>query len=543
MRSERVFGHIAIVFSLAALLALISGCGSAATGMPTGSPATYGGTLNAAYEDALDVISQLALGTLKLEGTADAVTEAQAADLLPLWEALSGNALQVEAERLAVAGQIEAKMTQAQVAAIAGMALTQADEQAWVPSQGFAAMPGGEAPGGGRAAGASPGGAAAGAPNLSEEERAAMRDQLQNMTDEERAAMRAQFGQQGGAGGIRPGVTGGTTSGVVRAVIMVLAQRSGQPLGIGDPRGPMPGPEESAEVTEADTAEPSSTPEPKATPTAEPTAEPLSTPAAPSPTPSAQAALPVVNVIASVSSATTGTVVRPPVETPTAASATSALTPALVQIEDTDPGPPFSVEVSLNQATPNPLLDGTRIYRVSGLLRNDGDAVYAVKTVHITFFDSSGFRGSYNPFPRRRYGEYIWHGALEADFGCMLLAPGEACPFTAEIAAYDMGSFLVHADAVIAEWREPAPVEPGRGPELRADRSGQQRQDQRYHPQPQHIRHQKRCSQRLATRCQRPDHVHRVSLPRPVHRPGCRRLVRGDGPRRTLHHLPSSCAG
>jgi len=137
----------------------------------------------------------------------------------------------------------------------------------------------------------------------------------------------------------------------------------------------------------------------------------------------------------------------------------SAISPALVQVEDTNPGPPFFVEISLNQATPNPLLDGTRIYRISGLLRNEGDAVYAINAVHVTFFDTSGFRGSFNPFPRRRYGEYIWHGALEADFDCMLLASGEACPFTAEIAAYDMGSFLVHADAVIAEWREPAPVE------------------------------------------------------------------------------------
>ena len=451
MRSKRVFGHFAIVFSLAALLALVTGCGSSTTEAPAGSPAAYVGALNTTYEGALDVISQLALGTLRLEGTADAVTEAQAADLLPLWEALSGNALQVEAERLAVAKQIEAKMTQAQVAAIAGMALTQADQQAWAPSQGFAAMPGGETPGGDRAAGALPGGAAAGAPATSDEDRTAMRDRFQNMTDEERAALREQFGQQGGAGGTRPGITSGTTSGTVRAVVMLLAERSGQALGIGDPRVPMPAPEESAEITEAATAEPSSTPEPTATPTAAASTPP--------PTPTPQAAAPLVNVIASSPPATTDAVTQPTVETPPAAGATSTASPALVQIEDTDPGPPFSVEISLNQSTPNPLLDGTKIYRVSGLLRNDGDAVYAVNAVHITFYDSSGFRGSYNPFPQRRYGEYVWHGAMEATFSCMVLAPGEVCPFTAEITAYDMGSFLVHADAVVAEWREPAPVQ------------------------------------------------------------------------------------
>jgi hypothetical protein len=48
---------------------------------------------------------------------------------------------------------------------------------------------------------------------------------------------------------------------------------------------------------------------------------------------------------------------------------------------------------------------------------------------------------------------------MKTDFDCMLLAPGEVCPFEAEIAAYDMDSFYVHADAVVAEWREPVSVD------------------------------------------------------------------------------------
>jgi hypothetical protein len=131
---------------------------------------------------------------------------------------------------------------------------------------------------------------------------------------------------------------------------------------------------------------------------------------------------------------------------------------ALVQVEDTNPGPPFSVEISLNRAEPNPLLDGTMIYKVTGLLRNDGDEVYAVNAVNFTFYDADGFRGAFYRFPDRRYGEWIPHGAMKADFDCMLLAPGEVCPFQAEIAAYDMGSFYIHADAVVAEWRESVPV-------------------------------------------------------------------------------------
>lgn len=133
--------------------------------------------------------------------------------------------------------------------------------------------------------------------------------------------------------------------------------------------------------------------------------------------------------------------------------------PALTQVPDQNPGPPFSVEISLNRAAPSPLLDGLSIYTVSGLLRNDGDQVYAVNTVNFTFYDADGFRGALYRFPQRRYGEWIEHGATEATFDCMLLAPGEACPFIAEIAAYNMGSFYVHADAVVAAWRKPAPVE------------------------------------------------------------------------------------
>ncbi len=212
---------------------------------------------------------------------------------------------------------------------------------------------------------------------------------------------------------------------------------------------------------------PTATPVPTVTPvvraTALPTVVPESLPTEMLPGVASSLTVEVVDdhaVTGAVSAPVTLEEVQPALATEAATTVEApAAAAALVQIPDTDPGPPFSVEISMNQATPNPLLAGSTIYKVTGLLRNDGDAVYAVNRVHITFFDASGFRGAYHPFPQRRYGEYIWHGAMEAEFNCMLLAPGETCPFTAEIAAYDMASFLVHADAVVAQWREPAQVE------------------------------------------------------------------------------------
>ena len=137
--------------------------------------------------------------------------------------------------------------------------------------------------------------------------------------------------------------------------------------------------------------------------------------------------------------------------------------PALTWIPDTDPGPPLSIDITTNYATPNPNLEGGQIYKIAGVVRNSTTETYAVTAIHVTFYDAEGFRGAFYPFPSRGgrgrpSGEYIWHGAMEADFTCNLLAPGQACPFTAEIAAQDMGSFLVHVDAGVAEWHEAVQV-------------------------------------------------------------------------------------
>jgi hypothetical protein len=145
--------------------------------------------------------------------------------------------------------------------------------------------------------------------------------------------------------------------------------------------------------------------------------------------------------------------------TPAAAQSTPALTaaiyesPALEPVSDTDPGPPFAVEVSANRAYPDPLVEEGRRYLVSGIVRNEGSETYSLSTLHVTFFNADGFRGSYRRFPgpHNMGGEWIWQGRTEAGLPCLVLAPGQECPFIVEIAAQDMASFLIHPDANVTE--------------------------------------------------------------------------------------------
>lgn len=436
----------------ALLVLLLSGCGSQATTEVSASQPGYDGVLHTTYENALQPVDQLALGTLKLEETANAVSEAQAAHLLPLWQALQGDELQGDAERGAVERQIEATMTEAQLSAIAGMRLTQDDVQAWMQSQGIRAMPGGGEGQGGR--GRQGGGAQL--PGMSAEQVEQMRQQFQDMTPEERATRRVQFAQQGDRRRSGQPATGGTLAGMGlnRAVIALLTRRSGQavagdmqpaatPTTVPTPaptaQRTRPVPTASPATVRAPTqaAEQVNTPVPTPTPAAPGAAEPM-----PTPTPALRA---------------------PQAEAPGSGGVPAATpVPALVQVEDTDPGPPFTVEVSANTATQDPLVQDSRRYKITGLVRNDGEQTYAVSALHVTFFDAKGFRGTYQRFPGRGRtgGEWVWHGQTEADLACLLLAPGEECPFGVEITAQDMGSFLIHPDAVATE-RVSAPVELG----------------------------------------------------------------------------------
>jgi LysM repeat protein len=147
--------------------------------------------------------------------------------------------------------------------------------------------------------------------------------------------------------------------------------------------------------------------------------------------------------------------------TATVAASLPTHTPALVQLPDEDPGPPLTVEVSANRATQDPLVEASRTYQVTGIVRNDGDETYAVSALYVTFYDAEGFRGTFTPAIRDGKvvgGEWHWHGETEAELAALLLAPGEVWPFNVEIVAQDMASFVIHPDAA-PTGRESAPLE------------------------------------------------------------------------------------
>ncbi len=184
-------------------LALLAGCQKAEVSQPvdTGSsdPAAQFGT------GVLDPTNSLILGTLMLEDGAERVTPEQAANLLPLWQVIQTGSLQSTAETDAVLKQIEGTMTDPQLAAIDAMSLTREDMTAWMAEQGiempaFTARPEG-APGDGTGGGpgAGGGGGFGQMGDMTEEERAQMREQfqaLQDLTPEERAKRLEEMGIQ-----------------------------------------------------------------------------------------------------------------------------------------------------------------------------------------------------------------------------------------------------------------------------------------------------------------------------------------------------------
>lgn len=148
------FTLIALVFAVA-----LSACSSAPT--PVASTATQdvyvSKNLDTSYEGALSVRNQLALGTLQLDGTANAITADQAKTLLTLWQALRGttqSGAAAQAEVNALLGQIEGALTAQQLAAIKDLKLTQTAFQQWATANGITMGSGSGQPGSG--AGLSP---------------------------------------------------------------------------------------------------------------------------------------------------------------------------------------------------------------------------------------------------------------------------------------------------------------------------------------------------------------------------------------------------
>ncbi len=218
---KRLYAGLLIWLLLAALLAGCEvGAPAAATPTITGAWGYTSQYLKTSYPGALSVMNQLALGTLKLEGTANAVTAEQARTLLPLWQLFQGSALRDDAERRATLVAIEKAMTPAQLQAIAALQLTESDLQSWAQEQGLSfGLPGGES-------GTGP----------STDARATMQARFGTMTEAEREAMRATIqagggfpGGQGARGTRTAGSSGNAWTGgaLLRPLIALLTQRAG----------------------------------------------------------------------------------------------------------------------------------------------------------------------------------------------------------------------------------------------------------------------------------------------------------------------------
>lgn len=437
---------------------VLVGCTKQPTTQPTTEGSGYDSALTADYDNALDVSTQLALGTLKLEDTDHAVDAGQAASLLPLWQLLQGSAFTSDSERNAVFKQIEKTMTNAQLATIRSMQLTQADLAGLNPGGGMPPQDGTIPQGGIRPQGENrpqgtgrqgqggqgfdPSGMAV------PSEMATRRAQMENMSEQERQQMFSQFRGSGAA------ASGNTALNmVIASVVRLLAERSGQATALlsGTPMPP--------DETPASTVEPPQTPTAESTPEVEPTATPTPT-ATIEPTTEPTASPTAVVEPTAEPTVTPASAAQPTTTLPSPQVVATAI-PALTQIEDTDPGPPFTILISSNTAEQDPLVEGSKTYRITGLVRNDGTQTYDVSAIHVTFFDADGFRGTFTPAIRDGKlvgGEWDWHGEIDAEFSALLLAPGEVWPFSIAITAQNMASFLIHPDAVVAT-REWVPVE------------------------------------------------------------------------------------
>ena len=115
------------MFCLFVLAILISAC-SQVSGSTSGSST-----------QSLTQAGQLLVGTLKLEGTKNAVDAKEAASLLPLWQAyrqLTTSNTTAEAEMTAVVAQIQSTMTSDQIQAIKALNLNQQDLSSAINSLG-----------------------------------------------------------------------------------------------------------------------------------------------------------------------------------------------------------------------------------------------------------------------------------------------------------------------------------------------------------------------------------------------------------------------
>ena len=131
--------HVILALMALCLLLSLSACGSKTevTDTPEGSSSS---ALKQDYENALPSVTQLMVGTFRLEGTDNAVNAEQAKELLPLWKAyrsMSSSDSASAAEIASLQEDIEAAMTTDQIQAIAAMKLSREDMTAVMAEQGI----------------------------------------------------------------------------------------------------------------------------------------------------------------------------------------------------------------------------------------------------------------------------------------------------------------------------------------------------------------------------------------------------------------------
>ena len=120
---------LTIVFTLLFILTAC-GSGSASTNTVGSGTASTNSFRSGAASTPLNPESKLALGTIKLEGTKQAVDPKMAASLVPLWQLLfqlNSTSSSAPQEVAAVVDQIKTTMTPEQLNTINSMTLTQAD--------------------------------------------------------------------------------------------------------------------------------------------------------------------------------------------------------------------------------------------------------------------------------------------------------------------------------------------------------------------------------------------------------------------------------
>jgi hypothetical protein len=132
---KRLHFVLCLIFVVSVVL---TACSSGAS--TTSWPTLEGSKLDTNYSGAIPSFLVLALGTMRLDGAADAITPEQAQKLLPLWRVLrssinTGGTYQAEVGALVL--QIEGALTESQIAAINALKLTQGDIRNWALTSGI----------------------------------------------------------------------------------------------------------------------------------------------------------------------------------------------------------------------------------------------------------------------------------------------------------------------------------------------------------------------------------------------------------------------